>query len=109
MSKASELLSLFESKIDDSNGLWGEFESKFPKVAKALAKGDFRDRFWDGIESVSEISAGGKKFLFVETPGHGWIVDMKGEVVGEEDDGFDDEDLNKDLKSVFKKKKELIR
>ena len=95
-------------EIDDYNGLWSRFSTKFPKIAKALIAGDMADRFFSGINSVSTLTAGGKPFLFIETPGHGWIVNMKGEVVGEEDDGFDDKSLNTNIDSIFKNMKSIM-
>lgn len=103
--KKADVKIFLTAEIDDYNGLWEKFEAQFPKIAKKLSK---EDQFWDGINSVSELKAGGKDFLFIETPGHGWIVDMEGEMVGEEDGGFDDESLNSDLDASFKNMKEII-
>jgi hypothetical protein len=95
------------SKIDDYNGLWARFAEKFPKIAKKL---NYVDSFWGGINSVSKFSAEGKDFLFIATPGHGWIVDMSGKVVGEEDGGFfeDQQALNKDLRTVFRNMQRVL-
>jgi len=91
--------------IDDYNGLWDRFQKAFPKIAKKLQNDN---SFWSGINSVSKMSVNGKEFLFIETPGHGWIVDMSGKIVGEEDGGFDDPTLNTNLKDAFKGMQKIL-
>lgn len=92
------------SMVDDFNGLWARFEGRYPKVAKNILKGDMADRFFGGLNSVSRMSVGGQEFLFIDTPQHGWIADMSGNVVGNEDDGFDDSRMNAELSRAFKEK-----
>ena len=87
--------------IDDFNGKFARLEEKFPKVAKGLMKDCLLDRFFGGINSVGRLNVNGNEFLFIETPGHGWIVNMSGKVVGEEDCGFRNKKLNENIKEVF--------
>jgi hypothetical protein len=87
--------------INDYNGKFEKLERTFPEVTKRLLKGDYVDRFLNGVNSVGRIRQNGKDFLFLETPGHGWILDMSGKVVGEEDCGFFDEKMNINIQMVF--------
>lgn len=85
--------------IDDYNGKFDKLIRSFPEVAKKILKSDDLDRFMSGINSVTRIRSNGKEFLFIETPGHGWILDMSGKIVGEEDGGFFDKKRNGDFRS----------
>lgn len=62
-----------------------DFKFKFPKVYKG-AKEDLAD----GLNMFYIFTAkDGKKFIFLDTPGHGWIYTFDGVFAGEEDGGFD--------------------
>ena len=79
-----------------------QLKIKYPKVWRGASNnGDFDS----GLNSVSIMKVkDGTEFVFIETPGHGWIYDMAGEVAGEEDGGFDGDyaKYNDEIKHVFK-------
>lgn len=91
-----------EKHINDFNGKMKKLKKQYPTLYRALLSGDMNDRFFGGINSVSEVVIGDFTCLFIETPGHGWFVDLSGNVIGEEDDGLDNKKLNDAYKDKTK-------
>ena len=116
MSQAKALLRYLESanltevdEIDaESQKRIAQLKQKYPKVYNAaMAGGDLRD----GLNSVALLKVSdGTQFVYVETPGHGWMYDLDGEYAGEEDGGFDGDyaQYNSELKQVFGSMKTII-
>ena len=94
--------------VDDFNGKFKRLEHVYPEVVKGLMNDDYCDRFFGGINSVSIFRLDQKEYLFIDTPGHGWIVNLKGKVVGEEDCGFFDTNMNRGLQVVFGSKEQVF-
>ena len=101
------LLALGETNILES--VEGSLKSKYPK-AFAKIKSSLTGPE-DTIEDASILSTSdGKKAIYVETEGHGYLFDTDGKEIGEEDGGFDDpawKEYNKELKTIFKSKKSI--
>lgn len=74
---------------NDYNGKVQHFIEKFPRQAEALLKSEHADDLMNGLNSFRVLTAkDGTQFIFLETPGHGYYLNMDGQDVGEEDDGF---------------------
>jgi len=101
----------FKKKINEDFDFESEkrlkiLKSKFPKVYRGAI-----DDLRSGLNSVSIMkTSDGTEFLFLDTPGHGWIYDLSGNFAGEEDGGFDDKykHFNDELKTVFSSMKDII-
>lgn len=84
--------SLDQAHKNDYNGLVKAWEEKYPEMFKAIMSSPFADSFWGGLNGIEELkTSDGKSCFFLETPGHGFYFDALGEMLGEEDGGFDAE------------------
>jgi hypothetical protein len=89
--EATEVESNFfekEALKNDYNGKVAKFKQALPALYKAIMNSGEAESFQGGINEIVELSVSGKKFYFIETPGHGFYFDGAGNYIGEEDGGL---------------------